>query len=505
MSDDLFSDIETTPSLSLRNDTDDADFDLWNKSNEKRRRIHGFTRLSWLVVLLLAALMMALALQSNLDQTRSEVSQVELLEIKVAGQQVLALESEGMIRDALEKGPISLEDQIKKIVDQSNAGPFETRFGYTILVFETRGGSEAVAALDEVMNLARKLGVKPTETQSRIERLLRSHFESENNDGDPLRAEDSEFLASQLGWVSKLLIYPKNSPSPEREKLIVEAQANAVHGYTFVGIACFMVLIGIGVAGTLAWLATNRLQGRVSDDSRCGPVYIETFAIWFLLFIAVQVLAGVVGASGVAATFLAMLLPLVSLIWPIHRGISFAEMREDIGLTMGNPIVEILCGVVCYIALLPFIVGGLLVVQLLSGLWYQFTAPNEFAPHGVPHPIVRDAMDGDPMWTLIMLLLTTAVAAPLVEELLFRGVLYRHLRDASHHMARWMSVIFSAVINGIVFAAIHPQGLVAIPALALLAIGFSLARQWRGSLIAPMTMHAIHNSIITYTIWRMLL
>ena len=48
----------------------------------------------------------------------------------------------------------------------------------------------------------------------------------------------------------------------------------------------------------------------------------------------------------------------------------------------------------------------------------------------------------------------------------------------------------------LVFAAIHPQGLVAIPALAAIAVGLGLMREWRGSLIAPMVMHACSNGIV---------
>ena len=40
--------------------------------------------------------------------------------------------------------------------------------------------------------------------------------------------------------------------------------------------------------------------------------------------------------------------------------------------------------------------------------------------------------------------------------------------------------------------------------LATLAIGFSLAREWRGSLIAPMVMHAINNTTITCLLILML-
>ena len=80
---------------------------------------------------------------------------------------------------------------------------------------------------------------------------------------------------------------------------------------------------------------------------------------------------------------------------------------------------------------------------------------------------------------------------------MFRGVLYRHLRDMSQRWARWSSVAFSALLNGFIFAAIHPQGIAGIPGLMTLAICFSLTREWRNSLAAPMLMHGIHNTLVT--------
>jgi membrane protease YdiL (CAAX protease family) len=46
----------------------------------------------------------------------------------------------------------------------------------------------------------------------------------------------------------------------------------------------------------------------------------------------------------------------------------------------------------------------------------------------------------------------------------------------------------------VIFAAIHPQGLLFVPALGGLAVGFCLYREMRGSLIAPMVAHGINNA-----------
>ena len=55
-----------------------------------------------------------------------------------------------------------------------------------------------------------------------------------------------------------------------------------------------------------------------------------------------------------------------------------------------------------------------------------------------------------------------------------------------------------------IFAALHPQGVFAIPALAGIGIGFSLLREWRDSLIAPMVAHAINNGALVLMLWWVL-
>ena len=47
-----------------------------------------------------------------------------------------------------------------------------------------------------------------------------------------------------------------------------------------------------------------------------------------------------------------------------------------------------------------------------------------------------------------------------------------------------------------IFAAIHPQGLMVIPPLMFMAFGFSLAREWRGSLLPSMFAHGMSNGAV---------
>ena len=110
-------------------------------------------------------------------------------------------------------------------------------------------------------------------------------------------------------------------------------------------------------------------------------------------------------------------------------------------------------------------------------------------------PIANEAFGGDALQVIFTIFFIASVLAPLTEEIMFRGVLYRTLRDGSRRSSRVVSILFAALISSLIFAAIHPQGIVGIPVLTILAFGFCLVRQWRGSLIACITMHAIHNGL----------
>jgi uncharacterized protein len=83
------------------------------------------------------------------------------------------------------------------------------------------------------------------------------------------------------------------------------------------------------------------------------------------------------------------------------------------------------------------------------------------------------------------------LAAPLGEELFFRGYLYKSLR-------RRMPVWGAAVVSGVVFGASHFAGvdfLTLIPGLAVVGVGLALVYERRQSLLASMAAHATFNVV----------
>ena len=115
---------------------------------------------------------------------------------------------------------------------------------------------------------------------------------------------------------------------------------------------------------------------------------------------------------------------------------------------------------------------------------------------GGAHPIIIEIANGG--WQVRVLIISlAAIAAPIVEETIFRGVLYRQLRTSSRTFNHAISIFGSVLIVSFLFAAIHPQGWIAIPALMGIAIGMNLMREWRGTVIPSMVVHGVSNGLVT--------
>ena len=87
------------------------------------------------------------------------------------------------------------------------------------------------------------------------------------------------------------------------------------------------------------------------------------------------------------------------------------------------------------------------------------------------------------------------VAAPLVEELFFRGFLFEGLRDS------WMGSVGAVLVTSIAWAAIHVQyEMFQIAIIGTLGILLGIAKVKTRSLYIPIAMHSFNNLIATVAI-----
>lgn len=132
---------------------------------------------------------------------------------------------------------------------------------------------------------------------------------------------------------------------------------------------------------------------------------------------------------------------------------------------------EILAGIAGFAAIFP-----IAVVTLIS-----FIALGSRDPAHSAHPVAFE-IENSPFLIFIL----AAVMAPVMEEVVFRSFLYGHFRSTQR-------VRFAAFFSGSIFAALHPQGMIALPYLTVLGMGLAVLREYRPGVIAPMVAHAIVN------------
>lgn len=135
-------------------------------------------------------------------------------------------------------------------------------------------------------------------------------------------------------------------------------------------------------------------------------------------------------------------------------------------------------GVVFYLAALPMIFFASLVYQgILSVNGYPPTLQE-----------VALLLAGDhSFWVRTYLLLLAIALAPVLEECIFRGI-------ALPLLARHLGTGPAVLVSSLVFAAIHFH-LPSFAPLCVMAVGFSLAYLYSGSLWVPITMHALFNGV----------
>ncbi|MDP7028673.1 MAG: type II CAAX endopeptidase family protein [Phycisphaerales bacterium] len=450
--------------------------------------IRTFPVVAWAAIVVLAAMLM-LAASAGKAGEAAEGGTDALLEIEAR----LVLAQEAL-------APGTGGTALQAALDHSSP---DRRLRLAAVAAALGGPSEGRSVVASVQQDLAEAGAEPTaEELTAMEDLDRLFAGDESGD---LQAR----VEASLGWFGRLAVAASPADPQAREARV----APAFEGAAAMMVGLTMVVLGLGGLGVfgLVMLVLGAVRAfgdglpvRITLSSGHDGVYAETFAVWLVLFQVIVVAAGAAAMNLPASwtmllTFAAFFVSLAALGWPVLRGVAWSRVRQDIGWTCGQGMVkELGCGLLGYAAAIPIAGVGMGISMILILL----AAPDEGAG-AAAHPIVNELAAGG--WPVrIQVLLVASVAAPVVEETMFRGVLYRQIRSATATSRLWMSVAVSAGLTSLVFAVIHPQGVLAVPALMGLAIAFSLAREWRGSLIAPIVMHGVSNGIVMAMLMVML-
>lgn len=443
--------------------------------------------LSWIVIGLVAVAMLA---RHFLPQTAEEDSAPSENGVVDSGSNmVFELQTKMMIgistvgeqfgvphyRSQAQDGADNLAETV------STPGPARTVAGLLVYLDREANRERALTLLDDSL-----AGGNPSEAHAAARQAV--------DDPAGLTEAQQQLLETKLGYTGQVLLA---SFEAQRRPAIGSEGMKLFALFAFALLGGFAIFVTGLVFLILAIVRfkSGKLQPRFRTASRHAPVYFEAFAVYLLMMIL-----GSLGLQFLLTHFkiggdLWMALPvplaaLAGLVWPLLRGVSASQARQDLGLHRGAGFFrELGAGIAGYCAIIPIFVAGAIIAAVLVQLANHTTGAE---PKAIEHPI-NEWLDRS--WIYVaMAFVLASIAAPLVEEVMFRGALHRGLR------ARWPRAVAVLVI-AFIFGIVHPYPLVALPVIMSLAIGLALIREWRDSLIAPMVAHGLHNSITLFVVW----
>ena len=132
-------------------------------------------------------------------------------------------------------------------------------------------------------------------------------------------------------------------------------------------------------------------------------------------------------------------------------------------------------------------VGALFLVRIATGIVLVLTDQTKHVQAGFEHFDVTSKTQAITATGAGFALLSLVVIAPIVEELVFRGLLFGAL-------AGRLGILASAVVTALLFGAAHGD-LVLFPTLAALGFVTALAYAGTGNLWVAVTLHALNNAL----------
>jgi membrane protease YdiL (CAAX protease family) len=285
---------------------------------------------------------------------------------------------------------------------------------------------------------------------------------------------------------------------PEKAEAAQKALRTRCLLTVFAGAAFFLCAIAIFFIGVVLLIVAAVASARDASWRRgvaAGAIPPDSAFETFSLYLGMVVVAGLLdaylldaGAEPLASlsTLCLFAAPLLAL-WPATLGATLPAIRRAAGLNRGRGWSrEALAGMAGYAAFFPVVVAA---TFASAGLAEALGRSLE----GAEHPVAPMLAAGMSPARLAFMLFLVIIWAPFVEEIFFRGFLFAWLRSS-------LGVGAAVLCSSLVFAILHPQGLLGAPMLFALGAGFALIREWRGSLAPCVVAHALVNGITSVII-----
>lgn len=288
--------------------------------------------------------------------------------------------------------------------------------------------------------------------------------------------------------LAEIALYQRAGDSARASEIRQSLVSRVLLSAIVLGVLFLVVgILGLAGVGLLIWYFVNRpvLPLRPAPDE--SPFVYDPLLWALVIFLVVMLYLPTVrwwvgNLEGVELLYLvAVLLPLVFLYSLRHSPDALGNLRWF----EGSWSKQIGAGFVGFAMYLPVLVGLVWVVtRLMPAL-----------PAEQVNPIGERIGGAMSRWEWMWLFVQAAVLAPIVEEFVFRGVLFKVLWQRTGRV--WLS----AFVSGYLFAVIHPQFLGGILPLTAFGTVAAMLYAHTRSLLPCIVLHALNNGGLMLMLW----
>ena len=321
-------------------------------------------------------------------------------------------------------------------------------------------------------------------------------------------------LIALAGWgdaesMAQLRLVPayrlEQFPADVRQQVDTLVAAEAPSGPTRAGRAAlafslshmaleYVFMFG-GIIGLGWWVIRRRPSLRLSAAPRAGTFgLLRGCEVWIwcmLIYVSIPLFMWLFGGPGGPAN------RLTDATWQVQSVMTGIPALLLVQLSLLQPQGRTLLGLyaVTRSRVMPMILVALVIVGLTWsfgwGIW-SVTLPVGGGSTWADY-VLNSNLSG-PRWLWMLDSLNGIIAAPIVEEVLFRGVLYAALRTRC-------SVVQAAVISALIFSGAHGYDLIPFFQITFSGFVYALTYEYTRSLAPCVLAHAIHNlSVSAYAL-----
>ena len=349
----------------------------------------------------------------------------------------------------------------------------------------------------EIIRTLRRDFPEEPQNNKNLDRLLERVYSPESVSSSLFSQEETALLRKNLDWFGELLIadlaQQKGVPVFEHSPVFQTAAATYQTGMRttlWLGALLFISLISIiiivvlfGSRKTSVCFSSGLIPDVYGLEIFCLYLAAEHLGHFIINFFQNLIFPESLHFRLIGNILFISLIPLL-ILWPALFGISLNNIRRSLGLHWDNlrkSIKDFFAGLTGFFAAWPF----LYLILILSA--YIFSWLKIDMTKGI-HPIAPVLMEARTPGMISVIFILGVVVAPIVEEIMFRGALYSWLRQR-------LNLAGAVIISAMIFALVHPQGLIGFLPITFLGVVLALLREWRNNLLAPIVAHAGFNLV----------